>query len=137
MKRILIVYSTKKDVEQLAQGLKNGFTAADVEVDLEVAQRRERPISLSKYDLVMVGSPVLGFFGGGIDNQIAEFLKDCKATIGQKTIAFVDSSLLGTTKALRKLMKQLESKGCMVYDFRSFKNLAAAEEYAAKFNLEK
>ncbi|MBM7557046.1 flavodoxin family protein [Halanaerobacter jeridensis] len=136
MKRVLIVYSTKKDLKELAQGLEEGFEKNGARVDLEKAGRRERPLNLSKYNLVLFGSPVLGFFGGKIDNAIGEFLKDCKGTTGQKAMAFVNSSLIGSSKSLKKVMKELEVKGCMVYDFRSFKNAAAAKKYAQKINLE-
>ena len=137
MKRVLIVYSKKKNLKELAQGLKEGLEKNGAQVDIEEAGRRERPLSLSKYDLALFGSPVLGFLGGKIDNGIGEFLKDCKATTGQKATAFVNSSLLGSSKSLKKLMKQLEVRGCMVHDFRSFKNAAAAKKYASKINLEK
>ena len=136
MKRILIVYSTKKNLKKLAQGLKEGFEKNGAQVDLEEAGRRGRPLNLSKYSLVLFGSPVLGFFGGKIDNGIGEFLKDCKGTTGQRATAFVNSSLLGSSKSLKKVMKELELKGCMVHDFRSFKSSEVAKKYAQKINLE-
>jgi menaquinone-dependent protoporphyrinogen IX oxidase len=137
MKRVLIVYSTQKNLKELAEGLKEGFEQKGAKVDLEEAGRRERPLSLSKYDLTLFGSPVIGFFGGQVDNSIREFLKNCKGTAGQKTIAFVNSSLLGTSKSLKKLMKQLENKGCLVKDFRSFKNSEVAKNYTTKISHEK
>lgn len=136
MKKVLIVYAPKKDLEDIAQGLKKGFESVGAQVDIEEAGRRERPLSLSKYDLALFGSPVLGFLGGKIDNSIGEFLKDCKGTTGQKATAFVNSSLFGSRKSLKKLMKELEVKGCMVHDFRTFKNADAAKKYADKINLE-
>ncbi|MFO7819753.1 MAG: hypothetical protein R6V17_05885 [Halanaerobacter sp.] len=136
MSRVLIVYSTKKNLKSLAQGLKEALEGQGARVDLEKAKRREKPLSLAKYDVVLFGSPILGLFGGKIDNGIAEFLKDCKGTTGQKSIAFVNSGLLGSSKSLKKLMKKLEQQGCMVYDFRSFKNKEAAKRYGSEINLE-
>ena len=136
MNQVLVVYSTKNDLKELAQGLKEGFESSGVQVDLEQAEQRNRPLSFAKYDLVMVGSPVLGFLGGKVDKGIEEFLNECKGTTGQKAIAFTDSALLGSSKSLKKIMKKLEAKGCLVYDFRSFKDLKAAKEYSQKIKLE-
>lgn len=135
MGKVLIIYSEKKDFTEFAEALKLGFTKQGVEVEMQNLKAPSRPINFKKYDLVLAGSPIFGFFGGKIDEDLAEFLKDCKNTVGQKAVAFVDSKFIGSSKSLKKVMAKLESIGCMVYDFRSFSDVKTAEKFAKKFAL--
>ena len=135
MGKILIIYSEQKDFTKFAQALKQGFTKQGHQVEMQNLESTSRPISFNKYDLLLAGSPIFGFLGGKIDEEFGEFLSDCKRTVGQKAVAFVNSKFIGTTKALKKVMAELESVGCMVYDFRSFSNAKEAEEFAKNFDL--
>ncbi len=135
MKRVLIIQSTDDSVQEVVKGLEAGFKNQGLQVDLEEIVQRTRPLSFHPYDLVVVASPTLGFFGGKIDDQLGEFLKHCKRTSGQKAVAVVNSKLFGTGKSAKKVMEKLEEQGCVVKDFRVFKGYKPSKQYALDFSL--
>ncbi len=135
MSKVLIIYSEKKEFTEFAEALKLGFIEQGAEVEMQNLEVPSRPINFKRYDLVLAGSPIFAFFGGKIDEDLGEFLKNCKNTVGQKAVAFVNSKFIGSSKSLKKVMTKLESIGCMVYDFRSFSELKTAEKFAKNFAL--
>ncbi|GAB6099519.1 hypothetical protein JCM16358_13980 [Halanaerocella petrolearia] len=129
IKRVLVIHSTTDSLKDLVAGLQAGLEKQGARVDIEEVKNRTRPLNWAPYDLVLVGSPALGFFGGKIDNELKGFLRQCKRTSAQKTIAFVNSKLFGASKAVKTLMDQLEKQGAFVQDFRVLKDYAEAKSY--------
>jgi len=129
LQKILIIYSSVGKIDQIAKGIAAGLQKNGYQVTLQDTGKTDRPISFHSYDLVMVGSPTLGFFKGKIADDLSPFLKNCKRTGGQETVAFVTPRLFGTTKALKKVMGEMEKLGCIVKDFTSIKNYNQAVEF--------
>lgn len=129
MQKVLIIYSAKGKVDSIAEGIAAGMQKNGHQVTLKAAGETDKPISFYAYDLVIVGSPTLGFFKGKIADDLAPFLKNCKRTGGQEAVAFVSPRLFGTTKALKKVMAELEKLGCIVKNFTSLKNYNQALEF--------
>ena len=133
MKKILIIHSLEGNLDEIVGGIKQGAENAGHRVEVVNPENRKSVISFHPYDLVLAGSPTRGIFRGSIATDIIDILKDCKRTAGQRAAAFVTPSFFATTKALKKLMAQLEKQGCIVNDFSSLKNKQQAVEFGRKF----
>lgn len=135
MKKVLIAYSKDKKLFNIVDGLKLGFEENGIKVDTQEIANASTKVYFGRYDLVMVGSPNLGLFGGQIDSKIDLFLKNAKMTTGQDVVAFVQERFWGRSKALKVLMDKLESIGCIVKDFRELASKEHAQRYAKGFEL--
>jgi len=93
------------------------------------AERGGGVMSLFIYDLIYVGSPVLGFWGGKFPEPLASYIKNSSGLEGKKTAVFVTPRVIGVTRTLRRIMKLLEGKGSIVIAFRTIKNLPQAKDF--------
>jgi len=135
--KVLIIYSSSgNNIKQIARGIKDGLEENGHRVDLRGTGETNKPVVFGVYDLVLVGSPTKGLFRGRPAKDIAPFLQNCKRTMGEKTIAFVTSRLVGTTGALKKIMEQMEKMGCFVYNFTSLKNFEEAVSFGREIRLD-
>ncbi len=132
MKKLLVIYSREGDLRKIAEGIKEGAEQNGYQVDLQNTERQSRPLNFHPYDLVVVGSPTHGFFRGSIAEDLPGFLKDCKRTQGQEVVVFVTPSFFATTRALKKLMSELEKLGCIVNDFRSLSGHTQGVDFGRK-----
>lgn len=129
MQKILIIHSINGKLDEIAGGIAEGLRHNGHQVDILSTAYKERPVTFHPYDLVLAGSPTRGIFKGKVSEDIPPFLKKCKRTAGQKTIAFVTPRFFATTRALRSLMAELEKLGCIVYNFSSLKNRQQAVKF--------
>ncbi len=129
MQKVLIIYSSVGSIKQIAEGIAEGLEKNGHQTKVLKAVDNSRPVSFYSYDLVIVGSPTLGLFKGKIAADLPSFLNNCKRTTGQEAVAFVTPRLFGTTKALKRVMAQLEKLGCIVNNFKSLKNYSQALEF--------
>ncbi|AZR74054.1 hypothetical protein BBF96_12005 [Anoxybacter fermentans] len=127
--KILIVYSKEGKIEEYADALRKGAESKGHQVTMKKASERGDMVSCHPYDLLIVGSPILGVFGGKIAEDLKPYLSALKRTEGQNSIAFVKRKIFGTDKALRRLMGVMESQGCIVKDFRGFRSLDEAYQF--------
>jgi hypothetical protein len=126
--RALIVYSKDKRMAPLAEALGRGLRSVGFSTQLLEAQDSSAQFSAASFDLVCVGSPVLGFFGGGIAEDIMLMLKHISRLDGKACVAFVRPTLpWGSTRSLRSLMAELEKQGALVQDFASISRSIEAE----------
>jgi len=128
--RALIIYSehTRK-MKAIVQAISSGIRKGGNDVDEVRVGRGESITSLYVYDLVYIGSPVLGFWGGKFPESLASYIKSCSGLEGKKAAAFVTPRIIGTTRTLRRIMKTLEEKGSIVMAFRTIKSLSEARDF--------
>ena len=133
--RALIVYSehTRK-MKAVVQTSCSAIRKGGNDVDEVTVGRGESITSLYVYDLVYIGSPVLGFWGGKFPEPLAAYIKSCSGLEGKRTAAFVTPKIIGTTRTLRRIMKALEEKGSIVRAFRTIKSLAQAKDFGDMFS---
>lgn len=133
--RALIIYCGEKTIRGIAQEIARGLSGVGCKVDiLEADLRGSDPISTAPYDIVCVGGPVVGRFGGQIPKELEVTLKRCTRTEGRQAAAFVRPGLFGTGKALRNLMGLLEAQGMQVRDFASLTNAASARNFGQRLH---
>ena len=130
MKKILIIHSQEKGPKSVAQGIKKEAERQGHRADIIPASVKGDEISFHQYDLVIVGSAKKGLIKGKPASDIAPTLSRCKRTVGQESYAYMTPSLIGTTKALKNLMEEMEKQGCVVKDFATLKKEKDGKEFA-------
>lgn len=129
--QVLVLYSHEGRVPELAKFLADELARDGHSVQLMQAESSgTTPISCGRYDLVVVGSPVQGLFGGKVAGDIDLSIKRCNRLEGKTAAAFVQPGLFGTSKALRYLMGLLEKQGALVRDFASLTSESEARKFA-------
>ncbi len=128
--RALIIYSgSTARMKAIVQAISSAIRKGGNDVEEVKVGRGESITSLYVYDLVYIGSPVLGFWGGRFPQSLASYIKSCSGLEGKKTAAFVTPRIIGTTRTLRRIMKTLEEKGSIVMAFRTIKSISEAKDF--------
>ena len=128
--RALIIYSgSTARMKAIVQAISSAIRKGGNDVEEVKVGRGESITSLYVYDLVYIGSPVLGFWGGKFPQSLASYIKSCSGLEGKKTAAFVTPRIIGTTRTLRRIMKTLEEKGSIVMAFRTIKSISEAKDF--------
>ncbi len=128
--RALIIYSgSTARMKAIVQAISSAIRKGGNDVDEVKVGRGESITSLYVYDLVYIGSPVLGFWGGKFPQSLASYIKSCSGLEGKKTAAFVTPKIIGTTRTLRRIMKTLEEKGSIFMAFRTIKSISEAKDF--------
>ena len=128
--RVLIVYSGQsRRMQAIVKAISSTIQSKGDEVKEVKAERGGGLTSLFIYDLVYVGSPVLGFWGGKFPEPLASYIKNSSGLEGKKTAVFVTPRVIGVTRTLKRIMKLLEEKGSIVIAFRTIKNLPQAKDF--------
>lgn len=132
-KRALILYSGEGNMAPIAEGLAQGLEEGGWQTQrMQAEPRGTGAISLAPYQLVCVGSPVQGFFGGRIALDIDMTVKRCSRFEGKHSVAFVRPRMFGNGKALRYLMGVMERQGAWVQDFASLLQAEDAKRFAKR-----
>lgn len=130
--RALVLYSTANQrIQTAAQNLGRALEDNNWQVQMLTAQGSD-PINVIPYDLVCIGSPVEGFFGGKVAQDIQEAVPRFNRLEGKRTICFVTPKLFGAEKSLRTLMELVETEGANVFDFQTIKNQEDAHTLAQR-----
>ena len=132
--RALISYSpSHPKLKGLAEGIAKGLEGQGNSVEVMEVSVSDRPVSMGMYDLLIVGSPSLGFLGGKVADDIVVFIRRCSRLEGKKVAAFVPAGGFGTSKSLTALMKLAETQGAIVVDFAALGNEKHARTFGSKF----
>jgi hypothetical protein len=129
--RALILYSTESRLQKAASALAHALENNEWQVQLLEAAG-SGPINVIPFDLVCVGSPTVGFFGGKVAAEVADAITRCNHLDGKRTIAFVTPKPFGTDKSLKTLMGLLEAQGSNVFDFLAIGSSADAQAIAQR-----
>lgn len=131
--KALILYSKSGGLQPLAQAVAASLRELSVHVDVKEAEEQGGgPIAVAAYELICVGSPVLGFWGGQVAADVDATIKRCTRMEGKQVAAFVKPKAFGTAKALRRLMGILERQGALVQDFAALRGAADARAFGRR-----
>ena len=133
--RVLILYGGEGGrIGAMTKVISSTIRSRGHEVDEARVESSRRITSFFVYDVVYVGSQVVGMWGGKLSSTLASYLRDCSGLEGKKAVVFVTPKLFGTGKAIKKIMNFLEEKGGIVVDFASLRKPSEAEDLAKKIS---
>jgi len=107
----------KKSYDFLRVELKKfGIDTGIITISSDSSGFLEHSKIISSSDFILIGSTV-GFWSGAIPESLAGFIKKCKTLEGKRVAIFVEKVLVGSDKAIKKIMKIVEAQGAFVLDF--------------------
>lgn len=116
--RVLILHVDEPKVNKSVAALGQGLEKEGVKVDyVTPSTAGSTPVTTAPYQLICVASGFKGWWKPQMPSEILDLLKRATRLEGKRGGAFVQSKLLGSTKALRVLMGHMERQGIMVEDF--------------------
>ena len=131
--RVLLFYSShSKKFDGIAGAIFSTLQSHGHQVEKVKIEESTRAPVLFPYKLIFVGSPVEGALGGKFPANLNAFIGKCTGFEGKKSAVFVLPKVLGTGKAMKRIMHRLEQKGSIVIDFRAIKNNSEAQAFAEK-----
>jgi menaquinone-dependent protoporphyrinogen IX oxidase len=113
--RVAVVFFAPHDGSQIgkmAAALAEGIRSQGHEVDL-IDGMTEQNKKLIIYQYITIGTEQKSFFGK-IHEKIGHFLASQGTVQGKKAFAFVLKKLIGSEKALLRLMSAMEKEGMIV-----------------------
>ncbi|MCK9223166.1 MAG: DNA-binding response regulator [Limnochordia bacterium] len=133
MKRVIIIHSDEGNLEPIAEVIRTGLKEEPDRARVEIVSVAActSPFSVRPYDLVCIGSPVRGLFGGRIAPDVVNLISRCNGIEGKRCAVFVTKKLFGTNKALQQMMALLEKQGALVQDFDVL-SCQGAEEFGRR-----
>jgi menaquinone-dependent protoporphyrinogen IX oxidase len=128
MRVALVFFSIEKriKIQSIVRSLAKGIESQGHQVDV-IDGNVDAGKKLTIYGYVGMVSECDGFFGK-IPNKVSRFLKDAGNLIGKHSAAFVLKNILGSEKALVRLMKDMEKEGMYLMYSDIFKIAEEAEE---------
>lgn len=116
--RVLIMHTNNPKVQKIVQTFRSHLEEDGARVDVISPETVSAvPVSTAVHDLICVVSEFSGWWKPQIPTEVSNLLKRATRLEGKKGAAFVVSKLIGSAKALRVLMAQMERQGVIVEDF--------------------
>lgn len=116
--RILIMHADNPKIRRSVLALQKELEKENVQVDLvSPSTAGNTPVSTAPYSLICVACGFKGWRKPQISEEVSNLLKRATRLEGKRGGAFVESKLLGSSRALRVLMGHMERQGVIVEDF--------------------
>lgn len=114
---VLIMHQADKKIEQSVAALQKALEKQGMRVGLvSSGDLGTTPVTTAPYRVVCVVSGFKGWFKPKIPNEVKNMLERATRLAGKRAGAFVQAKL-GSGKALRALMADMERQGVFVGDF--------------------
>lgn len=137
--RVCVIYkdvgssqACKVVAESLAKGIQQQGHFVDL---LNIETNLGKNIAF--YDYIVVGTSATNLFGGKIDPQVTNFLRQCGTISGKRSFAFITKRGLRKGKTLLTLMKLMEREGLYLTYSEVLTGSAFAEEVGKRLLITK
>lgn len=136
--RVAVVYfqSGYSEVEKIAKALANGISSENHIVDL-INGDTDTDKTLTGYEYIVFGTAPISFFTGKISEKISSYLKNSGTLTGKRSYAFIRKKGLGSSKALRNLMVEMEKEGMLLKTSDILYSAVEAEAAGKKLHIKK
>jgi len=135
--KVAVVFFAQKKREkmmELAKGLAKGFERQGFQVDIVDAEKDVNS-KLTIYSYIALGTDTTSIFKGAVSPKVKEFISGAGMVGGKKSFAFVNQSLMGSSKTLSNLMKIMESEGMFLKFSEILKEGKEAEIIASRLKV--
>ncbi len=135
--RTAVVFFTvqRRDrILDIAKSLARGIEKQGHQVDI-IDGDHDINSKLTIYRYISVGTEPLSSFGGKIPKKISEFLNSSGMIAGKRSFAFVTKNMLGSSRALSRLMKGMEKEGMFLKNSGILNSPEEAEEIGKNLHI--
>jgi len=136
--RVAVVFVAEKQRDRLmnlAKALGRGLEAQGHQADvIDGSQDIGNKLTIYKY--IAIGTEPISLFGGKIPGKVAPYLSNAGKIDGKRSFAFVTKSMIGSTKALQRLMKTMEKEGMFLKYSEILQSAPEAEEIGKRLHVD-
>ncbi len=136
--RVAVVHfqSGNNEVKKTAEALARGIMTDNHLVEL-IDGEIEPETRITNFDYIVVGGSPISFFSGKISDTISAFLKNCGSISGKRSYAFIRKRGLSSSKALKKIMIEMEKEGMLLKTSDVLVSADEAEVVGKKLHIKK
>lgn len=128
--------SAREKVLNLSRALAKGMEAQGHQVDL-VDGDRDANAKMTIYQYVAVGAVPVSAWSGKISERVGQFLSSAGLVAGKRSFAFVSKNVVGSARALTRLMKSMEKEGMYLKFSAVLSSPQEAEQIGKRLHLER
>lgn len=128
--------SSRDKIVGLARALARGMEAQGHQVDI-VDGDRDVNAKMTMYQYVAVGAEPLSGWSGKVSDRVGQFLGSAGMVAGKRSFAFVSKNIVGSSKALSRVMKSMEKEGMFLKFSSIMGSPQEAEAIGRRLHLEK
>jgi hypothetical protein len=136
MRAAVVFFSSasRERVLALAKSLAQGIGEQGHHVDL-IDGDRDVNAKLTSYQYLAIGAEPLSGFGGKLPDKVPHFLGSAGMVSGKHSFAFVSKTPFGSTKALSRLMKNMEKEGMLIKNSSVLASPPEAQEIGKRLHI--
>jgi len=136
MRAAVVFFSSasRERILALAKSLSQGMGAQGHQVDL-IDGDRDVNAKLTGYQYLAIGAEPQSGFGGKLPDKVTQFLGSAGLVSGKHSFAFVSKTTFGSTKALGKLMKNMEKEGMLIKNSSVLSSPQEAQEVGKRLHV--
>jgi len=136
MRAAVVFFSSasRERILALAKSLSQGIGAQGHQVDL-IDGDRDVNAKLTGYQYLAIGAEPQSGFGGKLPDKVTQFLGSAGLVSGKHSFAFVSKTTFGSTKALGKLMKNMEKEGMLIKNSSVLSSPQEAQEVGKRLHV--
>ena len=136
MRAAVVFFSSasRQRILALAKSLSQGIGAQGHQVDL-IDGDRDVNAKLTGYQYLAIGAEPQSGFGGKLPDKVTQFLGSAGLVSGKHSFAFVSKTTFGSTKALGRLMKNMEKEGMLIKNSSVLSSPQEAQEVGKRLHV--
>ena len=136
MRTAVVFFSTnsRDRILNLTRALARGMEAQGHQVDI-IDGNHDINAKLTMYQYIAVGTEPLSNFSGKIPEKVGHYLSSSGMVAGKRCFAFVSKNTFGASKALARLMKNMEKEGMFLKYSSVLNSPQEAEEIGKRLHI--
>ena len=136
MRAAVVFFTTnsRDKILNIAKSLARGIESQGHQVDI-IDGDHDVNAKLTMYQYIAVGSESLSNFSGKIPDKVGQFLASSGMVAGKRSYAFITKNVFGATKALTRLMKNMEKEGMFLKYSSILNSPQEAEEIGKRLHI--
>ena len=131
---VFFTSNSRDKILNLAKALTRGIESQGHQVDI-IDGDHDVNAKLTVYQYIAVGTEPAGGFSGKIPDKIHHFLNAAGMVAGKRSFAFVTKNNFGASKALSRLMKNMEKEGMFLKNSNILISPQEAEEIGKRLHI--
>jgi menaquinone-dependent protoporphyrinogen IX oxidase len=136
MRAAVVFFATnsRDKILNITRSLARGIESQGHQVDI-IDGVHDVNAKLTMYQYIAVGSETLSNFSSKIPDKVGYFLSSSGMVAGKRSFAFVTKNVIGATKALARLMKNMEKEGMFLKYSSILNSPQEAEEIGKRLHI--
>ena len=136
MRAAVVFFATnsRDRILNITRSLARGIESQGHQVDI-IDGVHDVNAKLTMYQYIAVGSETLSKFSSKIPDKVGHFLGSSGMVAGKRSFAFVAKNVIGATKALGRLMRNMEKEGMFLKYSTILNSPQEAEEIGKRLHI--